>query len=58
MGITPFRAIPPLTERDQRRFWSKVQKSDACWRWTGTIRRDTGYGFFAVSFDTHAGASH
>lgn len=28
------------------RFWSKVDKSDDCWLWTGSIRAD-GYGSFA-----------
>lgn len=27
------------------RFWAKVQRSDACWRWTGAIDRG-GYGQF------------
>jgi len=27
------------------RFWSKVQRSDGCWIWTGRLDRD-GYGKF------------
>lgn len=30
------------------RFWSKVQKTDGCWEWTGS-RRPKGYGVFAVN---------
>jgi hypothetical protein len=36
----------PTTEQ---RFWSKVDTSagpDACWPWTGTLHRATGYGLF------------
>jgi hypothetical protein len=31
----------------QERFWSKVQKSNACWLWTAA-RCSTGYGHFNV----------
>jgi hypothetical protein len=31
----------------EERFWSKVEKTDDCWNWTGTIR-DTGYGIFSL----------
>lgn len=34
----------PLSER----FWSKVEKSDGCWLWTGYVRTD-GYGEFSLS---------
>ena len=30
-----------------RRFWSKVQKSDNCWRWTGRPMT-VGYGYFSM----------
>jgi hypothetical protein len=30
----------PLAER----FWSRVQKTDTCWLWTGYIDKKTGYG--------------
>ena len=30
------RTARPLLER----FWEKVQKTDTCWLWTGTIRKD------------------
>lgn len=32
----------PLVER----FWSKVNKTDFCWLWTGGITKSTGYGKF------------
>lgn len=36
------------------RFWAKVQKSDGCWLWTGSVRR--GYGQFGVSATRHTTA--
>lgn len=43
----PFAAktIPPLTEKDQKRFWSKVKKGSAeeCWIWTAN-KNARGYG--------------
>ena len=32
----------------EQRFWSKVNKTDTCWLWTGCINSQTGYGSFAV----------
>ena len=34
-----------LTPRDIERFWRQVDKSGACWLWTGRTTRQ-GYGFF------------
>jgi len=31
-----------LTPRETRNFWAKVQRSDACWVWTGY--KQSGYG--------------
>ncbi len=31
----------------EERFWSKVDKTDSCWLWTGAINRGTGYGQFS-----------
>lgn len=31
----------------EERFWSRVQKSDSCWIWTGTLN-DHGYGMFSL----------
>jgi hypothetical protein len=36
MGITKLETLPA-------RFWSKVNKTSACWEWTGSVRPD-GYG--------------
>lgn len=36
------RPSVPLADR----FWSKVEKSDGCWRWTSTLQR--GYGQIAL----------
>lgn len=32
----------------ERRFWAKVQKTDACWLWTAAIGTN-GYGAFGIS---------
>jgi len=37
-----------MTEADIRRFWRKVEKSDACWRWLGRPMT-VGYGYFGRS---------
>ena len=39
--------IPELTEKKERRFWSRVRIGDgkACWPWTGT-KDQCGYGVF------------
>lgn len=36
-----------LTDQDIKRFWSKVDKSDECWVWTGRLT-DNGYGQFGI----------
>src|SRR5262245_56294238 len=38
----------------KRRFWSKVQKTETCWLWTGAKTR--GYG--AINIDHHAVLAH
>lgn len=35
-----------LTEKDEARFWAKVQKSAGCWEWTSQCR--DGYGLFSL----------
>lgn len=37
--------IPPLSPRDIKRFWSKVNTGEGCWLWMGA-RNDGGYGRF------------
>lgn len=36
-----------LTEKMRTRFWGCVNRTDACWLWTGTIKKN-GYGEFSV----------
>ncbi len=40
-------------ERVLRRFWSKVNKTETCWLWTGSIL-STGYGYFRFGQTTLA----
>lgn len=35
--------MPPAARPLSDRFWPKVKKTDTCWLWTASIRRD-GYG--------------
>lgn len=35
-----------LTDEIKKRFWSKVMKTDGCWRWTGA--KTVGYGRFKM----------
>lgn len=37
--------MPTKPQPIPERFWAKVEKSDGCWRWTGTIN-EAGYGVF------------
>lgn len=44
------RPLPPLTTKDEARFWAKVDKSggpEACWPWMG-CRKPHGYGEFGI----------
>jgi hypothetical protein len=36
-----------LTQKDEERFWSKVDKFGECWMWTGSTRE--GYGLFRLN---------
>lgn len=38
-----------LRETPEQRFWSKVDKSGACWLWTGALDAD-GYGRWDVAY--------
>lgn len=43
--------MPPITESDKYRFWSKVELTanpDKCWNWIGSKRR-RGYGQFCIT---------
>ena len=37
-----------LTNKDEQRFWSKVNKTDGCWEWQGYKDAD-GYGVFGYA---------
>lgn len=41
--------ISNMTEEQKGNFWSKVEKSDGCWEWTGA-KSDPGYGTFNVGY--------
>lgn len=46
-----YQSIPPLSEKDKTRFWSKVDRSggpDACWIWNGTLQKG-GYGTMCLA---------
>lgn len=40
-----------ISEVDVIRFWSKVDKTDGCWLWKGSLDKD-GYGKFSVEQQT------
>src|SRR5690242_19495754 len=40
-----------LSNTAEKRFWSKVTKTESCWIWTGFRRKNLGYGEFARGFD-------
>jgi hypothetical protein len=35
-----------LTARDIERFWSKVERSEGCWSWSGSHFKTTSYALF------------
>lgn len=37
-----------FTEKDKERFWEKVQKTESCWLWRGSLNHD-GYGHFSLN---------
>ena len=39
-----------LTDKQLRRFWTKVDKKgeDECWNWTAS-KKDNGYGTFRIN---------
>jgi len=44
------RPIPRLSDSDQARFWSHVDRraSDDCWEWTAAVGKKDGYGLIRV----------
>jgi hypothetical protein len=44
----PSRIRLPLGASTEERFWAKVEKTDACWLWTGS-RNGRGYGLLNVA---------
>lgn len=38
-----------IVGNDKERFLSKIEKTDSCWIWKGTINPDSGYGRFVVN---------
>lgn len=41
----PMPDLPPRPKAVEDRFWTKVEKTDLCWLWTGTLL-NSGYGQF------------
>jgi hypothetical protein len=39
--------MPSIPQKDIDRFWSRVDKSDECWLWTGAVSH-SGYGIIGV----------
>ena len=39
-----------MEEKDEERFWSKVEKTEGCWNWIGSKRN--GYGRFKLDGNT------
>lgn len=48
--VTHSHAITSLTERQQRNFWKKVDKTPGCWNWTATTT--IGYGKVCLGVGT------
>jgi hypothetical protein len=48
--------IPSLSEKDIRRFFAKVNKTESCWLWTAGNLGPFGYGGFSVK--GHAKLAH
>lgn len=42
--MASYKPIPPLSIRQQARFWDLVHKDAGCWQWLGTLSGD--YGMF------------
>ena len=44
--------VPLLTPKQVDRFWSRVDKTNKCWEWKGTVCPKTGYGIFPIKHMT------
>lgn len=45
------RPLPlPISAKNQKRFWSQVNKTDTCWLWTGCVQY--GYGLVGIGGNT------
>lgn len=44
--------IPSLDAKTLGRFWSYIDKSKGCWKWTGGTNKD-GYGLFSINNKTY-----
>ncbi len=40
--------IGTIIGNDEKRFWSKVEKTDTCWLWRGALQPN-GYGYFKLA---------
>lgn len=40
--------VPTEIQPIEPKFWSKVQKTETCWLWGGTVNPITGYGYIIV----------
>lgn len=49
-GSTSGKPLPPLSESDIDRFWSKVEIGQSCWNWIGT---SAGKGYGGLSYGPH-----
>lgn len=51
-GLLPREAmipVPDLSYKQQRKFWSKVHKTESCWLWCGGFY-DDGYGTIMFNY--------
>lgn len=46
-SISKRSTAPALFARAATRFWKKLQQTDSCWRWLGSLDRD-GYGLHSI----------